>query len=235
MANKTFGELFNKVVRQCWLSNTFSDGTEETESIKEDINDKQKEVLTISKTYLKKSWVLISWWTVANQEDYDIPSTVDKVSFVQVTVDSNEYFPEKLSIPEYNKLANSNQTSDIPLFYVIDKTKLRLYPTPQSASNPIELNSNVYATDLETDPSSATDENTDLEIKEWFENVIYYYALTEAFSRLEDFASADRYERKHEKLFIRYKDEVRNTTNNIVIKRGHRKVIDPNYYSTLTN
>jgi hypothetical protein len=235
MANKTFWKLFNKIVRQCWLSNTFDDGTEETESIKEDINDIQKEVLTLSKTYLTKSWVLISWGTVADQKWYDIPDTVDKVSLIKVTVDSNDYFPERIGIPEFNWLSNTNQVSDIPIFYTIDKKQVVLYPTPQTSSNPIELNSNIYATDLDTDPSSSTDENTPLEIKEWFENVIYYYALNEAFSRLEDFASADRYERKHDKLFIQYKKEVSNTTNSVVVKHDSNRRVNPNYNPTLTN
>ena len=117
----------------------------------------------------------------------------------------------------------------------IDKTKLVLYPTPETSSNPIELNANIFATELETDPSSNTDLWTLLEIKTWFENVIYYYALREAFRRLEDFSSADRYEREHDKLMIKYKDEVKNTTNSIVVKTGIPQTLDPNDFATLTN
>lgn len=235
MANKTFWKLFNKIVRQCSLTNTFDDGNEETESIKEDINDIQKEVLTMSKTYLKKDGVPIAWWTVAWTKAYAIPDTVDKISYVKVTVDSNDYFPIKIGLPELHNLSNTNQTSDIPVYYAVDKTELVLYPTPATSSNAIDLNSNVYATDLETDPSVTTDENTQLEIKEWFENVIYFYALVEAYSRLEDFSNADRYQVKYEKLFKRYQDDVKNTTNSVVIKRWAWRAVNPNYYSTLTN
>jgi len=219
--SKTFGQLFSKVSRQTGQPYlTFSDGKGETHSIKEDISDIQKEVLTISGTYLTKSWVAIVGGTVASQKSYDIPATVDKITSVRVTVDSNEYFPNLIGIPEFNSYANTNQVSDIPIFYVVDKGQVVLFPTPETSSNAIELNANIYATDLVIDPSVTTDSTTELEIKEGFENVIYYYALMEAFTRLEDFASADRYSVKFEKLFKGYEKKVHNTTNSVVVKRG---------------
>ena len=98
-----------------------------------------------------------------------------------VTVDSRDYFPAQLGYQDFQRLANTEQTSDIPVYFTIDKTKLVLYPTPLSNSNAIELNANQIATDLVTDPSVTTDTGTALEIKEWYESVIYYYALSEAF------------------------------------------------------
>ena len=54
------------------------------------------------------------------------------------------------------------------------------------------------------------------------------------FSRLEDFASSDRYLNKHDKLMVTYKDEVRNPTNSVVVKHGIEDTVDPNRYSVLT-
>ncbi len=233
MAKKTYWEMFNKIVRKVGLTNTFNDWTDETESIKEDINDIQKQVLSMSKTYLKKSGVLVSWGTVAGQAEYDIPTTVDKVSFVKVTVDSNDYFPEQITIPDFNELVNINQSSDIPEYWVIDKTKLVLYPTPVTNSLPIELNANIFATDLETDPSVSTDESTQLEIKEGYENVIYYYCLNEAYERQEDTTLWDRQLNKYEKLMKEYKDEVKNSTNSVVVKHRWNKSFKRDF--TITN
>jgi len=235
MAKRTFWDMFNKVVRQAWLTNTFDDDIEETESIKEDINDIQKQVLTISKSYLTKAGVAISWWTVATQANYTIPATVDKITTVKVTDWDVVYYPDEISITEFHALDNVNASSSVPIYWTIDKTELYIYPTPDTSSLPIELNANEFATDLETDPGVTTDQATDLQIKEWFENVIYYYALNEAYNRLEDFASADRYQVKFEKLEKRYINEVRNSTNNIVIWWVKRDYVNPNYYSTLTN
>jgi len=227
--------MFNKILRQTWNTNSFTDGTDETGSMKEDINDIQKQALSMSKTYLKKAWITIVWWTVAWQKAYNVPDTVDKITNVQVTVDSREYYPTEISFLQMQTLANTEQTSDIPVYFAIDKTQLVLYPTPESNSLPIEINANQLATDLEIDPSSSTDQNTALEIKEWYENVIYYYCLVEAFTRLEDFASADRYERKYNTMWKDYKNEVRKSTNNIVVKKWISDTINPNYYSVLTN
>ena len=234
MAKRTFWDMFNKVVRQVWLTNTFNDGLAETESIKEDINQIQKQVLSISKTYLKKAWISIVWGTVADQANYTIPTTVDKITNIQITSWWREYFPQKISITDFHKLANTNSSSDIPVFYTIDKSELYIYPTPVSNSLPIELNAWQIATDLETSPSVTTDQTTDLQIKEWYENVIYYYSLSEAYNRLEDFASWDRYDVKFEKINKDYKNEVRNPTNSVVIKKWNTRFIDPNYYNTLT-
>ena len=233
MASKTFWKMFNKVVRQCGLSNTFNDWTEETENIKEDINDIQKQVLTISKSYLKKSWVNISWWTVAWQASYAIPATVDKITAVKITSWWVDYYPSEISIFDLHKLSNTNETSDIPVYFSIDKAKLYIYPTPTSNSLPIEINGNIYATDLNTSPSVTTDQNTILEIKEWYENVIYFYALMEAYSRLEDYTSADRYQAKQKEIERKFIEEVRNPTNSIIVW-GKKDFIDPNYYNRLT-
>ena len=234
MANKTYWDMFEDVVDQVWLSNTFDDWLTETKRIKRDINQKQKEVLSVSKTYLKKAWINIVWWTVATQKEYTIPTTVDKVSTVMVTVDSRDYYPEEISFQDFNRLANTESTSDIPVFFTIDKAKLVLFPTPETSSLPIELNANQYATDLNTDPALTTDQATALEIKEWYENVIYYYALTEALARLEDFAASDRYERKQEKLELKYIKEVKNPTNSVVVKSWTKSFQDPNHYNILT-
>jgi len=234
MAKKTFWEMFNKVVRKVWLTNTFNDWLDETESIKEDINDIQKEVLSISKSYLTKAWVLISWWTVATQNNYTIPTTVDKITTVKITSNSINYYPKKVSITEFHTFDNTNTDSDIPVIWTIDKTELYIYPTPVTSSLPIELNSNEFATDLETSPSVTTDQTTALEIKESFSNVIYYYALNEAYERLEDFASADRQLVKYEKIMKKYVDDVSNPTNDITIWWKGR-IINPNYNPILTN
>lgn len=233
MAKKTYWAMYRKIVLKVGLTNTFNDWKDETESIKEDINDIQKQVLSISKTYLKKEWVLIVWGTVATQKEYDIPTTVDKITLIQVTVDSNEYFPTELWIQEFNSLSNTNVSSDIPLYWTLDKTKLVLYPTPVTSSLPIELNANVYATDLVTDPSVTTDENTALEIKEGFENVIYYYCLNEAYERQEDTSMWDRQLNKFTTLMKTYRDEVRNSTNSVVVRHGVPRRINRNF--TLTN
>lgn len=235
MAKRTFWDMFNKVVRQVWLTNSFNDWEEETESIKEDINNIQKQVLSLSKTYLKKAWILISWGTVTDQANYAIPVSIDKITNLQITVATILYFPQKISITEFHRLANTNSSSDIPVFWTIDKSEIQIYPTPVTSSNPIELNAWQIATDLETSPSVTTDQTTDLQIKEWYENVIYYYTLWEAFNRLEDFASADRYERKFEKINKDYKNEVRNPTNSVIVKRWNTRFIDPNHYNILTN
>jgi len=235
MAKKTYWEMFEDVVDQLWLTNTFNDDTTETRRIKRDINWIQKRVLSMSKSYLKKDWVSISWGTVADQKAYDIPETVDKISLVKITVDDREYFPKELWIQDFNKFSNTEITSDIPVFYTIDKAQLVLYPTPETDSLPIELNANAYATDLDTDPWETTDKTTDLEIKEWYEDTIYYYALTEWFYRLEDFTSWDRYNKRFEEMFQSYKTEVKNPTNSVVVKGSTGYVENPNYYNTLTN
>ena len=233
MANKTYWAMFNKIVRKVGLINTFADWLEETESIKEDINDIQKQVLSISKTYLKKAWVLIPWGTVATQKEYDIPATVDKISLIKVTVSSREYFPTEIGIQEFNTLSNTEQVSDIPLYWTLDKNKLVLFPTPETSALPIELNANVFATDLVTDSGSSSDENTELEIKEWFENVIYYYCLNEAYERQEDTTLWDRQLNKFTTLMKTYRDEVRNSTNSVVVRHGIPNRINRDF--TLTN
>jgi len=235
MAKKTYWEVFEDIVDQVWLTNTFNDWLTETKRIKRDVNQIQKQVLSLSKTYLKKAWILISGWTVADQANYTITSTVDKITSIKITSSSVDYFPKEISISEFHRLANTNASSDIPVFFTIDKAELFIYPTPVSNSLPIELNAWQIAADLDTDPSASTDTATALEIKEWYENVIYYYWLNEAYNRQEDFASADRYDVKFKELFKKYKDEVSNPTNNIVVWWKSPRVINPNYYSTLTN
>ena len=231
----TYWQLFTKIVNQIWLSNTFSDGSEETASIKNDIRDIQNEVLTFSKPYNTKSWVLISWWSVAWQNNYDIPATVDKISFIKITSWGIEYFPEEISINEFQTLLNnSSSTSDIPVFFTIDKNQVYIYPTPASNSLPIELNSNEYATDLNIDESSTTDQNTSLAIKIGYINVYYYYCLSQAYMRLEDVWLADRYELKFEKLLKKYQEDVDNPTNNPVVKSWRSMFINPNNYPTIT-
>lgn len=235
MAAKTFWNMFKKVVRQVWLTNTFNDDTEETENIKEDINDIQKEVLSLSKSYLTKEWVLISWWTVASQNNYDIPATVDKVTSVKITSWGVNYYPKEVSNSVFHAYDNVTAESDTPSIWTLDKTQLYIYPTPSSNSLPIELNANEYATSLVTDPWVTTDQNTALAIKEGYENVIYYYALSEAFHRLQDFSSADRYVAKFEKLQKKYENEVRSATNSVVVWGVRRRPLNPNKYPTLTN
>lgn len=235
MAKKTYWEMFVDVVDQVWLTTAFSNWTTETRRIKRDINDIQKQVLSISKSFLLKSWELIVWGTVASQAEYTIPTTVDKLSTVKVTVSSRDYFPIEISYQQFQRLANTESVSDIPVYYTIDKTKLVLFPTPETSSLPIELNANIYATDLNTDPSASTDQNTDLQIKEAYQNVIFYYSLYQAFRRLEDFASADRYQADYKEMLQDYKDEVRNPTNNIVVKSGLQNFSNPNNFPILTN
>jgi hypothetical protein len=234
MANKTYGEMFEDVVDQVWLTNTFTDWLTETKRIKRDINQIQKQVLSISKSYLTKAGVLISWWTVAAQNNYDVPDAIDKITSVKITSGGINYYPKEISNDEFHKYDNISTSSDTPVFWTIDKTQLFIYPTPTSNSLPIELNANEFATDLNTDPSASTDIATALEIKEWYENVIYYYTLSEAFNRLEDFASGDRYLNKFEKIEKTYKNEVRNSTNNIVVSSSTRWAVNPNLYPTIT-
>ena len=234
MAKKTFWEMFEDVVDQVWLTNTFWDWLTETRRIKRDTNDIQKEILSLSKSYLNKAGILISWWTVAWQANYVIPDSVDKISLVKVTVDTEQYFPERVSIQKYNTFVNTESTSDIPSFFTVDKNEVYLYPVPETDSNPIELNANQKGTDLETDPASSTDSTTALEIKEWYENVIYYYLLSMAYMRLEDVWLADRFEWKHEKLLKRYKEEVWNPTNSIVVWWWRAGIQNPNNFTTLT-
>lgn len=235
MASKTYWDMFVDIVDQVWFTNTFNDWENETRRIKRDINQIQKEVLSISKTYLKKAWIVISWWTVADQANYPIPTWVDKVSVIKITVWDTDYYPEEISIWEYHRLTrNTDNTSDISSYFTIDKDEIFIYPTPASSSNTIEVNASQYATDLSTDPGATTDQNTNLEIKEWYENVIYYYALHMAYMRLEDVWLADRYEIKHEKLLDKYKWEVSNPTNSILVSSWYRRPSNPNDYTVFT-
>ena len=234
MAKKTYGEIFEDIVDQVGLTNSFNDWVKETRRIKRDINQIQKQVLSISKSYLTKAGVLIVGWTVVDQNNYTITDWVDKITDVKITSWWVEYYPDEISITKFHTLDNTNSSSDIPVFWTVDKWELYIFPTPETASLPIELNANKYATDLITDPSVLTDQATKLEIKEWYENVIYYYALTEAFNRLEDFASWDRYDNKFKEMFKDYKKEVRSPTNNIIVWGKSEGIINPNYYNTLT-
>ena len=179
--------------------------------------------------------MLISWWTVAGQNNYTIPTSIDKITNIKITDWDVNYYPTEISIFDFHALDNTNSEWDRPTFWTIDKTKLYIFPTPSSSSLPIELNVNEYATDLIIDPDDATDIDTDLSIKEWFENVIYYSALTEAFERLEDFASSDRQEVKKEKIMKKYVNDVRNPSNSVVVWWGRVRNINPNCDPILTN
>lgn len=236
MAKKTFWEMFVDVVDEVWLTNTFDDSTTETRRIKRDINQVQKRVLSISKTYLKKAWILISWWTVADQANYTIPVTVDKITNIMITSSNINYYPDQISITEFHKLDNTfNSSSDIPRYWTIDKNELFIFPTPITNSLPIELNAGQIATDLNTDPSVTTDQATALEIKEWYEDTIFYYALERAFFRLEDFASSDRSKIDFKDMMKDYKKEVSNPGNSVVIWWRDTRRVNRDYYSILTN
>lgn len=235
MATQTYWDMFTDVVDQVWLSNTFDDWTKETRRIKRDINRMLKQAVSIWGSYLKKDGVLISSWTVADQNNYNIPATIDKVSLIKITSWWVDYFPIEISINEFNTLINdTSSTSDVPVFFTIDKNQIYIYPTPASNSNPIEVNGSVYITDLNTDPSLTTDQNTVLDIKEGFENVIYYYALYMAYMRLEDSVLAGEFKLEHEKVMREYKNKVKNTTNNPVVKTWRTNFVNPNEYFTIT-
>ena len=231
--SKTYLDMFDKIVKHVWLSNTFSDWDEETWLIKEDINDILQEVLTISKSYLKKAWISIPWWTVWWQRNYTIPDTVDKITTVKITTWWEDYYPKEITIGDFHKL-DEDADSDIPVFFTIDKGELYIYPTPSTSSLPIEVNANQYATQLNTKANSSTDNTTELDIKQWYENIIYYYWLSEAYLRLEEVWLADRYDIKHEKLMKKYRQEVNNPTNNPVVKYWESGIINPNNYPLIT-
>ena len=79
---KTLKQIYDQVVRKCNLTNTFADTTDKTAEIIEDINDTQKEVLKLTKGYLREAETTVTWWTVAEQFEYTIPSSLDKINYI---------------------------------------------------------------------------------------------------------------------------------------------------------
>lgn len=234
MAKITFWEMFKRIVGQIGLTNVFNDWKIETWLIKRDINQYLKEALSLSKSYQKKINQNIIWWSVASQNNYSIPDNIDKISYLRIKVWDVYYYPSEISIWDFNNVSNNIQTSDYIQYFCINNNEILFYPTFVSNSNEITINWTEKMVDMETDSSSSDNEDTELDIKEWYENVIFYRALEYAYLRINELSLADRFWLKADRLFERFKNEVSAWTNSILIKNWSSKPLNPNDFTEFT-
>lgn len=235
MASKTFWKVFDKIKNLAWYSAlTFSDSDAQTLLIKELVNDKIKNTSTIVKWYIYNTDYTDT--TVANQQEYSMPSWLDKINYIAIQVSWVDYFPKKIWLTEFNKIRNTSTetTSDVPVYYVIETNQIKIYPTPASSWNTITINWNPIASNLNTSAGS-TDQNTSIAIKEWYEELIEYAVLADLFRQREDLNQASSYESKYQEKLSQYKNEMRKKTSWIITKFSHRdNFVNPNLISELT-
>jgi len=234
MASKTFWQVFTKTARLWGYSDLSFSGTDDmTLLIKDLINSSIIEVNTFNEWYLLETTATAP--TVADQNDYTLPTWIDKLQFVEVAVWWVSYFPEEIWQKAWNDLHTSSDiSSDIPTFFIVDEWKMKLYPTPVTAWNTITFHYIPLSTELDI-TSWTWDENTSIQIKEWFENLAVFKSLEEIYLQREEVTMWREYRWKYTKLLDRYRGKTERWTTSVVTKRWlWRWAVNPNLYPTLT-
>jgi hypothetical protein len=116
------------------------------------INDTDSAVLTATRwAFLEDTKTQL---TVASQEGYEIPVTLDKIASVTITVGTKVYRPkpvESYKFYEYLKSLQSIVYSDIPQYFYRIGNQIKIFPIPQTAGNTITIRGRKSRYDLSLD------------------------------------------------------------------------------------
>lgn len=96
--------------------------------------------------------------TVADQQSYDLPRDLRRITSVKVSVSNIDYIMDEISDPvNFDEINSQTDTvkSDFPTYYHIRENKVKLFPTPSTSGNtitilyirrPIDLQNEDYTT-----------------------------------------------------------------------------------------
>jgi hypothetical protein len=99
------------------------------------MNECRRQILNARRwKFLEKSKTLS---TVASQQAYDLPSDLEWLTGLTVTISTQKYRPIQVnSREEWDRLNQSTTpTSDIPEYFFVNNTTLEFYPTPSSSTS----------------------------------------------------------------------------------------------------
>lgn len=87
--------------------------------------------------------------TVASQQAYTLPYDCDTVREVSVTISTQRHTPRKVATQEHwDRLNASTFTADIPEWYFVFNGQVKLWPTPATAGNTINIVQKTRVIDL---------------------------------------------------------------------------------------
>lgn len=98
------------------------------------MNEMRRQILSSRRwKFLEKTKTLS---TVASQQAYDLPSDLNWLSGLTVTISSTKYRPIEIhSREEWDRINQSTSvTSDVPEFFFLTNSTLELYPIPSSST-----------------------------------------------------------------------------------------------------
>lgn len=150
---KTFTQLQTLTARYCNIS--LSD-TNAMATVNTNINDSIRTICNLQGGKLRFLEAVKDMYTVANQEQYQIPNGFRKL--IDMYIYSNNglttgytiYSPEMVFDPTKWKLILQYRigTSDVPYFTYIENTSFRIQPVPASSGNLIRLRGRLQTSDL---------------------------------------------------------------------------------------
>lgn len=232
MAKKTYGYLFQKVVDQTSLNNTFNDGTATTRLIKTVFSDTEIQARTETEGYDIETSVDVT--TVAGQNNYAMPTGSDRVKKLFVLIGNRRYYlnaDRLLWDIAFDRLLNfPTVASDIPQYWSIQKNEILIFPKPAAGGYTMTIYYSPISTTINVDPSNNSDVNTSCNIKEWFEDILFFRGVEAIFRQREQDNQAAIWEKKATDKFAEFWNKVANPTPSSLIKYGRGRFANPNLY-----
>lgn len=238
----TYKDMFKRVSRAAGFLSTdaaFSNGSDITATVKELINESNK--LNAALAPLRPKTYEIS--LTAGTNGYELPADFQLMRYVHYLQGTRkiEIFP----IQEEGFLTLESVVSNSTLFihYTVrfdesagaQTKKLWLFPIPGQNGQKVYIDYLAGPSELNTDPTATTDQNTNLFAAPQFDSVDKAYCLWKIKAQLEMWTDADRYKADYLEAFQRMKDFVGRRNESIVVKKGIKTQMNPNLYPTLTN
>lgn len=113
------------------------------------LNDRYRHICSLKDFYFLHK--VRTTTTVASTQFYALPSDIEQVESVFVTISGTRYTPKIVHSREHwDKLNYNTYTSDTPEYAYIYNGQVGLWPTPASAGNTISINGRIRVTDLNT-------------------------------------------------------------------------------------
>lgn len=232
MASRTYWDIFQDVIDQASLNNTFSDSTATTRLIKKAMAKAEVRARTDSEGYDKETSSTVT--TVANQNNYPIPTWADRVKKMYVLIGNRRYYLDAdrlLGDIAFDRLLNfPTVASDIPQYWSIQKNEILIFPKPSAGGNSMVIYYNPISTTINSDPANSSDIATPCNIKEWYEDLLFYKGCEAAFRQREQFDIAAVWGKEYDKIFAEFWNKVASPTTSPVSKYGRWRFANPNLY-----
>jgi hypothetical protein len=85
------------------------------------------------------------------------------------------------------------------------------------------------ATSFDISPSSNSWKDTNVEIKYWFEELVYLYVMNDIYKMWQNFAWAREFKREFDELLVKYKNELLNQADTGVVKYWEEREVNEYY------